>query len=66
LHLAQVSLLLGLCHDLTIRRDRPEHVAAWRATLSDTSRYRLTSAMRQTLAAAVRWRYIARNPAVDA
>jgi integrase len=43
-----------------------EDVAAWRATLSDTSRYRLTSALRQTLAAAVRWRYIVRNPAVDA
>jgi integrase len=41
-------------------------VAAWRATLPATSRYRLTSAMRQALAAAVRWRYIARNPAVDA
>ena len=31
-----------------------------------TSRYRLTSALRQTLGAAVRWRYIARNPAVEA
>jgi integrase len=41
-------------------------VADWRASLSPTSRYRLTSAMRQALAAAVRWRYISRNPAVDA
>jgi integrase len=43
-----------------------QDVAAWRANLSDTSRYRLTLALRQTLAAAVRWRYMARNPAVDA
>jgi integrase len=41
-------------------------VAAWRAGLADTSRYRLTQALRQVLAAAVRWGYIARNPAVDA
>ena len=41
-------------------------VAAWRATLPDGSRHRLTLALRQALAAAVRWRYIARNPAVDA
>jgi integrase len=40
--------------------------AAWRATLPEGSRYRLTLALRQCLAAAVRWRYIARNPAVDA
>ncbi len=41
-------------------------VAAWRAGLSDTSRYRLTSALRQVLGAAVRWRYLTVNPAVDA
>jgi integrase len=41
-------------------------VAAWRTGLSDTSRYRLTSAPRQALAAAVRWQYIGRNPFVDA
>jgi len=41
-------------------------VAAWRATLPATSRYRLTSALRQALAAAVRWGYITRNPAIDA
>jgi integrase len=41
-------------------------VAAWRAGLTDTSRYRLTLALRQTLAAAVRWGYLTRNPAVDA
>jgi hypothetical protein len=39
-------------------------IAAWRAGLTDTSRYRLTLALRQTLAAAVRWGYITRNPAV--
>jgi integrase len=47
-------------------QDAAADVAAWRAGLTDSSRYRLTSAMRQTLAAAVRWRYIARNPAVEA
>jgi integrase len=41
-------------------------VAAWRAGLSETSRYRLTSALRQALCAAVRWRYLTVNPAVDA
>jgi integrase len=41
-------------------------VADWRAGLADSSRYRLTSALRQTLEAAVRWRYIGRNPAADA
>ena len=37
-------------------------IAAWRAGLTDTSRYRLTAALRQALGAAVRWRYIAREP----
>jgi hypothetical protein len=41
-------------------------VAAWRAALSPTSRYRLTLAMRQTLNAAVRWRYLRTNPVADA
>jgi hypothetical protein len=41
-------------------------VAAWRAALPERSRYRLTLAMRQALAAAVRWRYLTRNPAVEA
>jgi integrase len=41
-------------------------VARWRAGLPEGSRYRLTSAFRQALGAAVRWRYIVRNPAVDA
>src|SRR5687768_17529477 len=40
-------------------------VARWAATLG-TARYRLMLAMRQCLNAAVRWRYLARNPAVDA
>jgi integrase len=43
-----------------------DEVAAWRAGLSDSSRYRLTSAMRQALSAGVRWRYLTRNPAVEA
>jgi len=43
-----------------------EDVAAWRATLPAGSRYRLTSALRQVLGAAVRWRYLAVNPAVEA
>lgn len=40
-----------------------DDLAAWRASLSETSRYRLMSAFRQALGTAVRWRYIARNPA---
>jgi integrase len=41
-------------------------IARWRAGLPDGSRYRLTLGLRQALGAAVRWRYIARNPAVEA
>jgi integrase len=41
-------------------------VAAWRASLDEGSRYQWTSALRQTLGAAVRWQYLGRNPAVDA
>jgi integrase len=41
-------------------------IAAWRAGLTDSSRYRLTLAFRQVLAAAVRWRYMAANPVADA
>jgi integrase len=41
-------------------------IASWRATLSATSRYRLTAALRQALAAAVRWQYLTRNAAADA
>ena len=43
-----------------------DDIARWRSGLADTSRYRLTLALRQTLGAAVRWRYMSRNPAVDA
>jgi integrase len=43
-----------------------DDVAGWRASLPEGSRYRLTLALRQALGAAVRWRYITRNPAVDA
>jgi integrase len=41
-------------------------IARWRASLPEGSRYRLTLALRQALAAAVRWRYVTRNPALDA
>jgi hypothetical protein len=41
-------------------------VAAWRATLPAGVRYRRTLALRQALNAAVRWRYIDNNPALDA
>ena len=41
-------------------------VAKWRAELPAPSRYRLTSALRQALGAAVRWDYVSRNPAVEA
>jgi integrase len=43
-----------------------DDIAAWRAKLGDGSRYRFTLAFRQALGAAVRWRYISRNPAIDA
>jgi integrase len=38
-------------------------VAAWRVRLPERSRYGITQALRQTLEAACRWGYIARNPA---
>ncbi len=41
-------------------------IAGWRATLSDTSRYRLTSPLRQALGAAQRWSYINKNTTVTA
>jgi integrase len=41
-------------------------IARWRAELPEGARYRHTHALRQTLGAAVRWRYLQRNPAVDA
>jgi integrase len=41
-------------------------IAAWRASLPESARYRLTLALRQALAAAVRWQYLGRNPALDA
>ncbi len=41
-------------------------IAAWRESIPDGSRYRLMLALRQCLAAAVRWGYLARNPAIDA
>jgi integrase len=50
----------------TARVTVDDEVADWRSTLSDTSRYRLTAAMRQAFGAAVRWNYISVNPAVAA
>jgi integrase len=41
-------------------------IASWRATLPERSRYAITSALRQALAAAVRWGYMTTNPAVQA
>lgn len=44
-----------------------EDIARWRASLpSEDRRYKATRALRQVLAAAVRWRYIAHNPALSA
>jgi hypothetical protein len=37
-------------------------VARWRAGLADSSRYRLSGALRQVLGAAVRWGYLVRIP----
>jgi integrase len=41
-------------------------IATWRSSLPEGSRYRLTLALRQVFAAAVRWKFITSNPAVDA
>jgi integrase len=41
-------------------------IARWRAKLPEGARYRHTHALRQALGAAVRWRYLQRNPAIDA
>jgi integrase len=43
-----------------------DDVAAWRSALAAGSRYRLTSAFRQALTAAQRWRYMTGNPVADA
>jgi integrase len=44
-----------------------DDIAAWRARLgSDDRKHKATRALRQVLAAAVRWRYLETNPAVDA
>jgi integrase len=43
-----------------------DDVAAWRASLAPSSRYRLTLALRQALGAGVRWQYLSRNPAIEA
>jgi integrase len=41
-------------------------IARWRAGLPEHARHRHTQALRQVLGAAIRWRYLSRNPAVDA
>ena len=38
-------------------------LASWQATLPERSRYGIVQALRQTLAAVVRWDYMSRNPA---
>jgi integrase len=44
-----------------------DDIARWRANLpSEHARYRHTRALRQVLAAAVRWHYLQRNPAQEA
>ena len=40
-------------------------IARWRARLPETTRHGAHRALRQVLAAAVRWRWIDRNPALD-
>jgi integrase len=41
-------------------------LATWRSTLPPAFAYQVFSALRQVLAAGVRWRYLSSNPAVDA
>jgi integrase len=44
-----------------------DDIARWRSKLpTDSARFRHTRALRECLAAAVRWRYLHRNPAVEA
>jgi len=43
-----------------------EDLAEWRTTLPPRYAHKVMSALRQVLAAGVRWRMIERNPAVDA
>jgi integrase len=44
-----------------------DDIARWRSGLDDCgARFRFTGAFRQALAAAVRWRYMNRNPAIEA
>ena len=44
----------------------PDEIAAWRRRLPPGTAYGITAALRQTLQAAVDWRYISTNPAKDA
>jgi integrase len=44
-----------------------DDVARWRAKLpTESARYRHTRALRECLSAATRWRYLTRNPAIEA
>jgi integrase len=44
-----------------------DDIARWRSKLpTESARFRHTRALRECLAAAVRWRYVQRNPAIDA
>jgi hypothetical protein len=54
--------------DLTLAELEPMamEIAGWRATLPPMYRPQVMGAFRQVLAAALRWRLIASNPAVDA
>ena len=44
-----------------------DDIARWRAKLpTESARYRHTRALRECLSAAMRWRYLTRNPAIEA
>jgi integrase len=43
-----------------------DDIARWRSGFAEGARFRFTGAFRQALSAAVRWRYMTRNPAVEA
>ena len=51
---------------LTDLERMPDEIAAWRRRLPPGTAYGITAALRQTLKAAVDWRYISTNPAKDA
>lgn len=60
---SQVALMRAEFGRSQVRKITPEQVAAWRLTLSDGQRHQTHGVLRQVLEAAIRWGYLASNPA---